>query len=98
MTQAELSRQAHVTISYVSRLESGKIAPGIDMVERLAAALGAAVTDLLPATRAPDALAVLKAQAKRLLETLLERGNPEAFLRLNPYLALLVEASTKRPR
>ena len=40
MTQAELARQAHVTVSYIGRLESAGAAPGIDLVERLAKALG----------------------------------------------------------
>jgi len=40
MTQVELGRRAHVTASYVWRLESGGAAPGIDLVARLARALG----------------------------------------------------------
>src|SRR5947209_3875477 len=72
MTQAELARQAGVTATYVSRLEAAGAAPGIDLVGRLARALGASVTDLLPTTAPPDPLPVLKGQAKKLLETLLD--------------------------
>jgi transcriptional regulator with XRE-family HTH domain len=96
MTQAELGQQAQVTATYVSRLESAKAAPGIDLVARLAAALGTTVTDLMPAAAPPDPLPVLKAQAQRLLAALLQTGDGEAFQQLNPFLALLVEAVGKR--
>jgi transcriptional regulator with XRE-family HTH domain len=43
MTQKDLARQAHVTESYLSRLESAQIAPGIDLVARLARAYGHAI-------------------------------------------------------
>lgn len=98
MTQAELSSQAEVTETYVSRLESARAAPGIDLVARLAKALGASVSDLLPELAPPDPLPILKDQAKQLLDALLEHGDREAFLRLNPFLALLVEASTRYGR
>jgi len=51
---------------------------------------------LLPATTPPDPLPVVKDQALRMLNTLLDKGDRETFLQLNPFLALLVEASTKR--
>jgi transcriptional regulator with XRE-family HTH domain len=63
-TQSQLAATAEVTISYITRLENGSSAPGIDLVARLAAALGTTVADLLPATTPPDDLAVLREQAK----------------------------------
>jgi hypothetical protein len=87
-----ISTQASVTASYLPRL----VAPGIDMVERLASVLGTTSTDLLPTSAPPDPLPVLKDQAKRMLDTLLAHGNRDIFLRLNPFLALLVEVATKR--
>src|SRR5262245_53124217 len=48
LTQAELSRRAQVTASYIWRLESGGAAPGIDLVARLARALGTTTHDLMP--------------------------------------------------
>jgi len=98
MTQADLSRLAHVTVSYVSRLESAKIAPGIDMVERLAAALATDVSDLLSQPIAADPLPVLKEQADRMVATLLEKGDRDTFMRLNPILALFVESTKHRYR
>ena len=92
MTQAELARAAHVTTTYIGRLESAGAAPGIDLVDRLAAALGTAMTDLLPTTAPPDTLTVLQDQAKRLFGTLLQRADRETLLMLNPLLARLLES------
>jgi transcriptional regulator with XRE-family HTH domain len=91
-----VARQAEVTPTYISRLESAGAAPGIDLVARLATALGTTATDLLPTTVPPDPLPVLKEQASQLLAALLNVGDSETFQQLNPFLALLVEASGKR--
>lgn len=96
MTQAELGQRAHVTPSYVWRLESAGAAPGIDVVERLAAALGTTAADLLPTTDPPETLPVLKAQATKLFETLLREADRETYLLLNPLLARLLESPTRR--
>lgn len=96
LTQAELARQAHVTVTYIGRLEAGGAAPGIDLVERLAQALGTTLADLLPTTASPDTLAVLQERAQRLFDTLLRTADRETLLMLNPLLARLVEASGRR--
>jgi transcriptional regulator with XRE-family HTH domain len=96
MTQAELALRAEVSVTHLSELENAEIAPGIDLVDRLARALGAAVVELLPSDAPADPLPVLREQAERLFGALLERGDRETFLRLNPLLALLVEAAGKR--
>ncbi len=93
MTQAELARQAHVTVSYIGRLESAGAAPGIDLVERLANALGTTVGDLLPTTAAPDTAAILRERAKSLAETLVQAADRETLLMLCPLLSKLVEAA-----
>src|SRR5262245_45736598 len=48
------------------------------------------------AAPAPDPRPVLKEQARRLLDALLEQRDQETVLRLNPFRALLVEAASKR--
>lgn len=93
MTQAELSRRALVTASYIWRLESGGAAPGIDLVARLARALGTSSHDLMPETAPTDTMFVLRDQARRLFESLLTAADRETLLMLNPLLARLVEAS-----
>jgi hypothetical protein len=77
-------------------LENADIAPGIDLVDRLAWDLGTSVADLLSAAAEPDSLPVLQEQARRMLDTLLATADRDTFLKLNPLLALLVEAAGKR--
>ena len=96
LTQAELARQAHVTPSYVGRLEGGGAAPGIDLVERLATALGTTAHDLLPVVDSTDPLPVMQAQARKLFETLLEMADQETLLMVNPLLARLIESPSRR--
>lgn len=96
MTQAELAHQAHVTASYVWRLESGGAAPGIDLLDRLATALGTTAADLLPVTEPQDSLLVLREQARKLFEALMSEGDRETLLLLNPLMARLLESPTRR--
>jgi transcriptional regulator with XRE-family HTH domain len=95
MTQAELARQAQITASYVWRLESGGAAPGIDLVDRLARALGTTTHDLLPTSAAPDTLAVLQAQARSLFDALLQSADRETLQMVVPLLARLGESPTR---
>src|SRR5689334_13833686 len=92
LTQLELSRLAHLTVSYIWRLESGGAEPGIGVVDRLARALGVTLTDLLPTTPAPDTQATLRDQARRLFDPLLMSADKETLLLLNQFLARLSEA------
>jgi transcriptional regulator with XRE-family HTH domain len=96
MTQEDLASKASVTTSYLSRLEGGRVAPGIDMVERIAGALGTTVAELLPEGTVTDPLPILREQAKRLIDALVRNGTVEDFLRLNPLLGLVHEAATRR--
>src|ERR1700719_3389948 len=79
MTQADLAEKAEVAVTYVSGLESGDTAPGIDLVDRLAQALGTTAADLLPSASPPDAKAVLQEQAQKMFERLLQAGECETF-------------------
>src|SRR3954453_19742310 len=65
-TQEQLAEKALVTASYVGRLERGGAAPGIDLVERLAKALGVKVADLLPEEENSQTIDVLREQARAL--------------------------------
>ncbi len=95
MTQAQLARQAHVTASYVWRLESGGAAPGIDLLDRLAKALGTTAVELLPATAPPDTLAHLRGQARSLFDHLLQQADRETLQMVCPLLARLGESPTR---
>jgi transcriptional regulator with XRE-family HTH domain len=91
MTQADLAHQARVSEAYIGRLERAEGAPGIDLVDRLARALGTTSADLLPTTAPPDTLAVLRDQARGLFETLLETADRETLLTLCPLLRRFIE-------
>jgi transcriptional regulator with XRE-family HTH domain len=95
MTQADLARQAHITTSYVGRLEAGGAAPGIDLVDRLARALGSTMTDLLPVSAPAETQAVLRDQAKRLAEALIGAADRETLLVLFPLLASLLKSTNR---
>jgi transcriptional regulator with XRE-family HTH domain len=92
-SQAELASGASITTNYVSRLEGGGPAPGIDLVARLASALGVPLADLLLAIPVPDDLAVARQQVKRLFDTLLQSEDRAVMLLLTQVLARLVEAT-----
>lgn len=92
MSQAELARQAEVTTNYISRLEGGGAEPGIDLVARLALALGVPVADLLPALPIQDELTVSRQQARKLFEALLQSEDRAVLLLLTQLLARLAEA------
>ncbi len=95
MSQAELARQAEVTTNYISRLEGGGAAPGIDLAARLALALGVPVADLLPTTADLDDLAVTRKQAKKLFDELLQSEDRAVLLLLTQLLARLSEATNR---
>jgi transcriptional regulator with XRE-family HTH domain len=82
-------------LSYIGRLEAGGAAPGIDLADRLARALGTTMTDLLPTTAPPDTLAVLRDQARQLFDSLVQAADREALLMLNPLLARLNESMNR---
>ena len=92
LTQAQLAREAHVTVSYIARLEGAGSAPGIDLLARLATALGVTVHDLLPSAPSPDTLAVLRDRARHLFDELLRSADRETLLMVCPLLARLLES------
>lgn len=92
LTQADLANQAQVTVSYIWRLESGGAAPGIDLVARLATSLGTTAAELLPTSPSPDTALLLRGQAKKLFDSLLQVADREMLLMLNPLLARLNES------
>ena len=91
MTQAQLAETAQVTTSYITRLESGTSAPGIDLVARFASALGTEIADLLPTAAPPDDIAVLRRQAQKLFDALLTTEDRQTLSLINQFLARLAE-------
>lgn len=95
MTQADLAAATKITESYMSRLEAGKAAPGVDLVGRLAKGLSTTVADLLPEDEPLDTEVVLRKQARILADDLIETAGRETLQVLVPLLARL-GTSTKR--
>lgn len=95
MTQTDLATKAIVTPTYIGKLEAARVAPGIDLVDRLAKALGTTIADLLPETGPADSLPVLREQAAKLTETLKE-SDRETLTMIVPLLARLLESPTRR--
>ena len=95
LTQATLARLAHVTPSYIGRLEAAGAAPGIDTLARLAAALGTTSHDLLPLAAPPDPLDHLRGRAQALFDELVQKADRELLQVVVPLLARLVESPAR---
>lgn len=75
-SQINLALQAGVHLSYIGRLERAESAAGIDMVERLAGALGVEPAQLLAVPKAgQETLAALKSHVRANVERVLARGD-----------------------
>ena len=93
MTQKGLAEKAHVTLSYVSKLEAGGAAPGLDLLERLAESLGVTISELLPRPVAVDVADQRKSLQLR-FEALVSKSGEETISMLNSLLMRLGEAPT----
>lgn len=97
MSQQDLAEKATVNIGYIGKLERGEAAPGLDMVARLADALGVPLERLLsdagrPA-KPPDAV---KEQVRRQFEKLLSRDDVPAMQSLSVVIGLMDNALARR--
>lgn len=91
LTQRELANRAEVTVTYISRLEAGGASPGIDLLERLAQALGAGVVDLLPVPAEAEPEQVRR-HLREIFERVLGRAGPETLGMLRALLERLDES------
>jgi transcriptional regulator with XRE-family HTH domain len=96
MTQYDLATKANVTVTYISRLEAGSSAPGIDLLDRLARALGVEVISLLPPPALPSGVEGHRQQIKAMFDTLLPRLGQETLSVLEGLLARLAESPAAR--
>jgi transcriptional regulator with XRE-family HTH domain len=90
MTQKNLADKAHVTLSYVSKLESGGAAPGLDLLDRIAVALGVRVVDLLP-TEAVE-LDEQRRAVKERFDLLIVRSGAHTLSMLNSLLIRIADS------
>jgi transcriptional regulator with XRE-family HTH domain len=96
LSQQELAFQAHVNVGYMGKLERGEAAPGLDMVARLARALGIGPGDLVGGERETSPLPVLKAQIQRKTNQLLSRDDVPALQALSVLLGHVDNSLARR--
>jgi XRE family aerobic/anaerobic benzoate catabolism transcriptional regulator len=89
LTQRQLAEGAHLSEGYVARQEAGDTSPGLDLMSRLAAALGVPLADLLPATTPPGPLNALQQQARSLFEEVAASEDRATLTLLTSFLARL---------
>ncbi|GMV82493.1 MAG: hypothetical protein AMXMBFR7_36770 [Planctomycetota bacterium] len=95
MKQIELARRAAFSLSYITRLEKGEAEPGLELVVRIAEALGVAAHELIQVKPA-DPWSTMAAQARQRLDAILERHDRDALAAVLPVLALAEESSARR--
>lgn len=91
LTQRDLATKAHITVSYVSTLEAGSVSPGIDLLDRLAQALGVEVVDLLPKGSALD-VAELRDELKKRFDFVVGTAGSETLLMMKMMLECLANS------
>jgi transcriptional regulator with XRE-family HTH domain len=97
MSRAELAERAEVSRPYLGYLERGTTTPGIDLLVRLAAALGVPPGDLLPVSPAASpAPAVVRERLRANLDAVMETADDSVLAMLNVLLAALRSAPSAR--
>ena len=96
LSQLELARIAKVSIAYVGKLERAEAAPGLDMVAKLASAVGMTVTELLGTEPAPaNALGLARAQLKQRMLKLIEQDDVHILQAMAVISACVENASAR---
>lgn len=90
LTQRQVADDAKVTLSYISRLEAGGVAPGIDTVERLATALNVHMTELLPQLPSQES-EQSKDQLKVLVEQVITKAGHDSVAMFHQLFARLTD-------
>lgn len=93
MSQQALAFKALVTPSYIGKLERSEAAPGLDMVGRLAEALGVAPESLVAGEKStPSANPVIREQILRYAKKLVGRTDDQSLQAIAVVLSLLENA------
>jgi transcriptional regulator with XRE-family HTH domain len=93
LTQTALARRAHLTLTYVGRLEAARAAPGIDTVGRLADALETTIHELLPLTIPPETFGSLKERARGYIDQLFQIADPDVTKAVTLLLGQLADGA-----
>ena len=96
LSQLELARIAKVSIAYVGKLERAEAAPGLDMVAKLASAVGMTVAELLGTEPVPaNALGLARAQLKQRMLKLIEQDDVHILQAMAVISACVENASAR---
>ena len=95
LTQTALARRAHLTLTYVGRLEAARAAPGIDTVGRLAEALETTIHELLPLTIPPETAGSMKERARGYIDQLFQRADPDVTKAVTLLLGQLADGAVQ---
>ena len=92
LTQSELANRADITVSYISTLEAGSVAPGIDLLERLARALDANVVDLLPSSSQLETESV-REDVQKVFKVVVAKAGRDTLTMLKLFLDRIVDST-----
>ena len=96
MSQLALAQRAIVTTSYIGKLERAEAAAGIDMLGRLAEALGIQPERLIAGTHAASSLPVARDQIQRHIKRLLGRDDAQGLQAVAVVLSLIDNALARK--
>jgi transcriptional regulator with XRE-family HTH domain len=96
LTQAQLAERAMLSANHVNSLEAGRAAPGLDVMDRLASALGTTLAGMLPDGDAPAETDTLRAEAERLFRGIVGSADRETLRALVPLLARFADEPVGR--
>jgi len=95
LSQGGLAKRAGTHVTYVSKMERGRSAPGLDLLERISMGLNVNIYDLI-ATEQADLLPVLRQQTERRFASIMKKADAATLAYLNPLLALIDEKLSRR--
>lgn len=99
MSQQALALKASVTTSYVGKIERAESAPGLDMVARLAKAVGADPRDLIAEGPSEDrSMSVARQELQRHVKRLISREDAHAVQAASIVVGLMDNALARQNR
>ena len=97
MSQQDLSFKAHVNTGYIGKLERAESAPGLDMIGRLAEALGIDPIKLIAGSKNKlDDVSTVKSQVRKHVERLLTRDDVPALQSMAVVIGLVDNALARQ--
>lgn len=97
MSQQDLAFKAHVNTGYIGKLERAESAPGLDMVGRIAEALGVEAVSLVAGLQIKkESISTVKAQVRKQVDRLLTREDSTALQSVAVVIGLVDNALARQ--